>query len=122
MFLGHEQRRTAVVDEARLVERQLRRGGPAGVAPGPAHERLGIVEPQLGHAVEALGGAPAGGQHGVHRTGHGVHLHVAPDPQRRRVARHERRVLLAPVPVELLGAHIGPTTEAEDQLHHGARC
>jgi hypothetical protein len=36
------------------------------------------------------------------------------------VAGHQGAVLVAPVAVEFLLADVGPTPEAEDQLHHGA--
>src|SRR4051812_30151044 len=50
-----------------------------------------------------------------------MRLHVAPDAERFGVAAHQRPVLLAPVPMELLIAHVVAAHEAEDELDHRRR-
>ena len=47
-----------------------------------------------------------------------VGLDVAPDPERRRVRAHERRVPLVPVALELLAREMRQPAEAEDELDH----
>ena len=117
-FLAEPERRAGEVDEASFVVEQRLAGGDPFRRGRAGCERVEIVPPQFGHAVERLERFAARSERVVERRVDAVELHVAADAECLLERAHERSVLVAPVPMELLGFDVVAAAHAEAELDH----